>query len=84
MCHGVVTEKKQQSASGTCVIEEEYSTTNKLLYSLIYLSVKTITPGIYHYQCLSKEGTVLTNEIVACKYCYNYRIIAIYMHYIVY
>ena len=67
-CLGVVAEKKSQVADGVCVIREDISKSNDRLYSLIYLDVKTFAPGKYHYQCLSNQGSVLSNEIVACKF----------------
>ena len=68
-CLGTVAEEKPQSVDGVCVIRQERSSTNRYIYSLIHLDVNT-APGSYHYKCLTTvQATVLSNEVVTCKWC---------------
>ena len=63
-CQVVVPKSKEQSTNGFCVVKEFTG----YLYSHLYLDTYIVAPGKYYYDCLYHQGSVLTYEVVTCKW----------------
>ena len=74
-CHGLFTGRRNQSTKGVCVDIEVRTYTGlpwrdpfPYLASNLYISFKDLVAGKYYYDCYTFDGSIISREVIACKY----------------